>query len=145
MAGRIIPYSKIAHEMERQLELLLRSIVLEADKRVKIGSPVDTGRFRESWQVGQDVANGEPAPEGLFAATQDLGTGLQVVSDMKTTNYVAGKEEVGHVYHVHNNIVYAERLANGWSAQAKAGWIDLIAKKLQRVAVVNYEKIKREA
>ena len=145
MAGRMIPYSRIAKEMERQLELLLRSIVLEADKRVKIGSPVDTGRFRESWQVGEDVANSEPAPEDLFPKTQDLGTGLPVVSELKALNYVAKKERLGHVYHVHNNIVYAERLANGWSAQAKAGWIDLIAKKLQRVAVVNYEKIKREA
>ncbi len=136
MPGRIIPYEKIGDELERQLEQLLRVTVLETDKKLKKASPVDTGRFRWSWQIGQDVANGEPASEGEY---DDFPT------EMVGTNYQAGRETLRHVYHVHNNILYAEALARGHSPQAPDGWIELVAKRMQSFVDRNWEIIKRRA
>jgi hypothetical protein len=38
------------------MEKLLRAAVLETDSLLKQASPVDTGRFRASWQVGENSA-----------------------------------------------------------------------------------------
>jgi hypothetical protein len=41
------------------------------------------------------------------------------------------QERIGNVYSVHNNLPYAEPLANGSSKQANAGWVQGIAKDVQ--------------
>ena len=82
------------------------------------------------------MANGEPASDGEY---DDFPT------QMVGTNYQPGREKLGHVYHVHNNIVYAEALARGHSPQAPDGWIELVAKKMQSFVDRNWEIIKRRA
>jgi hypothetical protein len=101
------------------MEKLLRAAVLETDSLLKQASPVDTGRFRASWQVGQNAAPGGIAPSGSYPG----------VTGIKRLGYQ--KEKVGNTYSVHNNLPYAEPLASGSSKQADPGWVQGIAKDVQ--------------
>jgi hypothetical protein len=89
--ARKISLGDIDDYVAKQLKTLVRAATLESDRRLKLASPVDTGRFRSSWQIEQQEFSGS----------------------------------------VSNNLPYAERLANGWSKQAPAGWIDATAKDVQ--------------
>jgi hypothetical protein len=130
-----IKLSQIGDYMEDQVEQLLRKTVFEADGKLKEESPVDTGRFRISWQVGENNANSTPAPEGDYRGAP---------APLKGSNYRAGQEKLGNYYSIHNNLPYAEPLANGYSKQADAGWIDLIGKQMQAFVRSSYEQIKRQ-
>ena len=135
MMAREIKLAKIADYMEGQVEQLLRRTVLEADGKLKTASPVDTGRFRASWQVGENNANSTPAPPGDYKGTP---------APLKGSNYIAGQEKLGNYYSIHNNLPYAEPLAGGSSKQADAGWVDLVGKEMQSYVRSQYEKIKRQ-
>ena len=135
MMAKEIKLAKIADYMEGQIEQLLRVTVLETDSKLKQSSPVDTGRFKVSWQVGENANNSTPAPPGDYKGTP---------APLKGSNYNAGQEKLGNYYSIHNNLPYAEPLANGHSPQADAGWVDLIGKQMQAYVRSQYEKIKRQ-
>ena len=132
---RNLPIRDIGNYMGDQLEQLLRVTVLETDSRLKQQSPVDTGRFRVSWQIGQNAANGVPAPEGSYGAG---------ITPPKGSNYQPGQEKLGNYYSVHNNLPYAEPLAQGSSRQAPAGWVDRTAREMQNFVNTNWERIRRQ-
>jgi hypothetical protein len=132
MAGRI-PLSQIGNYIEQRMEQLLRVVVLDVDTRAKLESPVDTGRFRMSWQVGENAASGGQVPKGNYPNMPAL----------TRINYQ--RERLGNVYSVHNNLPYAEPLADGRSKQAKPGWVQLIAKDAQSYALAQAAKIGRES
>jgi hypothetical protein len=54
--ARTIRVGDIGDYANSQMEKLLRAAVLETDSLLKQASPVDTGRFRASWQVGENAA-----------------------------------------------------------------------------------------
>ena len=130
-----LPIRDIGNYMGNQLETLLRVTVLETDARLKQQSPVDTGRFRVSWQIGQNAADGTPAPEGSYGAG---------ITPPKGSNYQPGQEKLGNYYSVHNNLPYAEPLAQGSSRQAPAGWVDRTAREMQRFVDQNWERIRSQ-
>jgi len=130
-----LPIRDIGNYMGDQLEKLLRVTVLETDARLKQQSPVDTGRFRVSWQIGQNAADGTPAPEGSYGAG---------ITPPKGSNYQPGQEKLGNYYSVHNNLPYAESLAQGSSKQAPAGWVDRTAREMQNFVNTNWERIRRQ-
>ena len=128
-----IKVSEIGDYAWRQSEKLLRAAVLETDGMLKQASPVDTGRFRMSWQVGENSASSTPAPEGSYpSAPSIMRVGYQ-------------QERLGNLYSVHNNLPYAEPLANGHSTQAPAGWIDNIANDIRTRVRDAAERINRES
>lgn len=130
-----LPIRDIGNYMGDQLEKLLRVTVLETDARLKQQSPVDTGRFRVSWQIGQNAADGTPAPGGSYGAG---------ITPPKGSNYQPGQEKLGNYYSVHNNLPYAEPLAQGSSRQAPAGWVDRTAREMQNFVNTNWERIRRQ-
>jgi hypothetical protein len=130
-----LPIRDIGNYMGDQLEKLLRVTVLETDSRLKQQSPVDTGRFRASWQIGENAAASTPAPEGQYGTA---------ITPPKGSNYQAGQEKLGNYYSVHNNLSYAESLAQGSSKQAPAGWVDRTAREMQNFVNTNWERIKRQ-
>jgi hypothetical protein len=67
--ARVIRLGDIGDYANTQMEKLLRSAVLETDGLLKAASPVDTGRFRASWQVGENAAPGGIVPRRRTAAT----------------------------------------------------------------------------
>lgn len=131
--AREIRLDQIGDYVQDRMEQLLRVTVLETDSRLKQASPVDTGRFRASWQVGENAAPGGQKPEGSYSGTPALDR----------IGY--SQERVGNVYSVHNNLPYAERLAQGWSGQAPAGWVQGVAKDMQQFVRVNAAKIGKES
>ncbi len=131
--ARTIRVADIGDYASQQMEKLLRSAVLETDSRLKQASPVDTGRFRVSWQVGENAAPGGQKPPGTYTGTPPLDR----------IGY--SQERIGNVYSVHNNLPYAERLAQGWSGQAPAGWVQGVAKDIQGFVRVNAARIGRES
>ena len=125
----------------------MRAAVLETDSLLKQASPVDTGRFRASWQVGENAAG------AYDAGPQQPATGAfkdQTEPPDKPTppallrmNY--SKERPGNIYSVHNNLPYAEPLANGSSKQANAGLVQGIAKDVQGRVIAAAARIGRES
>jgi hypothetical protein len=115
--ARRINIGDIGNFCEGQMNQLLRVVVLETDQQVKAQSPVDTGRFRSSWAIGENTTG-----------NYDAGTGGSLAP--VGINYTPGTERIGNTYSVHNSLPYAEPLANGYSRQAPAGWLDIIARQI---------------
>jgi hypothetical protein len=141
--ARVIRLGDIGDYANTQMEKLLRSAVLETDGLLKAASPVDTGRFRASWQVGENAAPGGIAPPGDYGTAPPL------------TRIGYGQEKVGNLYSVHNNLPYAEPLAGSsyppsWggqyrSKQASPGWVQGIAKDVQGRVIAAAARIGRES
>jgi hypothetical protein len=112
------------------MEKLLRSAVLETDSLLKQASPVDTGRFRASWQVGENRSIRMAGKIHQAHTRQHPPRSIRA-----RIGY--SKKKIGNVYSVHNNLPYAEALANGSSKQTagaqggQAGWIQGAAKDVQ--------------
>ena len=129
---RRINLSQIGSYSTEKFEQLLRVTVFETDSRLKKGSPVDTGRFRLSWAISE---NGTP---GYDAGPQ---ASPSAITPPRRLDYQV--ERLGGVYHIHNNLPYAERLAGGWSSKAPAGWTDLIARQMTAWARQEADRIGR--
>jgi hypothetical protein len=151
--ARTIRVGEIGRYCEDQMEKLLRSAVLETDSLVKQASPVDTGRFRASWQVGENAAGSYDA--GPQQAPSNPGRDktsapAKPMFPLRKMNYQ--QERIGNVYSVHNNLPYAERLATAstkdgraWSKQAPAGWVQGVAKDVQGRVRIAAARIGRES
>jgi hypothetical protein len=141
--ARQIRIDDIGKYASEQMEKLLRAAVLETDSLVKQASPVDTGRFRASWQVGQNAAPGGIAAPGGYPKAPAI------------TRIGYSQERIGNIYSVHNNLPYAEPLAGGgyppsWggqyrSRQATPGWVQGIAKDVQTRVLAAAARIGRES
>jgi hypothetical protein len=119
--ARRIRLDQIGDYAEDKLNQLMRVVVFETDAELKARSPVDTGRFRASWAIGENQTGNYDAGSSTSTAPVAL-------------NYTLGNEKIGNVYNIHNSLPYAEPLANGSSKQAPAGWVDLVAKQMTRRA-----------
>ena len=133
--ARNIKIGDIGDYAADQFDKLLKAAVFETDKRVKLASPVDTGRFRASWAIGQNVAPFPGVPEGSYPTAPPPNA----------VNYQLGTEKAGNVYSVHNNLVYADPLARGHSRQAPDGWVDGIAKDIQTWVDSEADRIGRQS
>ena len=159
--ARKINLNQIDDYFESKLEQLLRAAVLDADTLLKQASPVDTGRFRASWQVGENSSPGQPKPPGNYGNQPEI----------ERIGY--SQETLGNVYSVHNNLPYAEKLAtaapgsgskeetryspkrkvetwntpgDGSSIQTNGpGWIQGIAKDLQGRIKTQARRIRRQS
>jgi hypothetical protein len=133
--AREIRLDQISDYLEGRMDQLLRVTVLETDKRLKSASPVDTGRFRASWQVGENAAPGGQVSPGSYSSAPEL------------TRIGYSQEKVGNIYSVHNNLPYAEPLAAvpPHSKQVSPGWVQGIAKDMQTFVINNAAKIGRES
>ena len=136
-----VAIGKWGDELHDDYEKLLQAAVLEADTLLKLASPVDTGRFRSSWQIGEgahaqdSVGFYDADPTGSLAGEgKNKGKTSPPKSPMpppKGMNYPVGDEKLGLSYTLHNSLPYAEVLADGHSKQAPPGWVDQVAKDVQ--------------
>jgi len=121
-----VPIDEMGEYSKKMLDKVMRAVVLEADGLVKQASPVDTGRFAVSWQIGENSNKGTPAKEGKYPNTKPSAKG---------SNYKPGTETVGNTYFIHNNLPYAERLCyQGWSKKNDPNWFEMVAKEMQELA-----------
>lgn len=135
--ARTIRVGEIGDYAERQFNLLIKAAVLTADERLKLASPVDTGRFRASWAIGENAAPFEGQPEGQYPNNPPPNA----------VNYSLGNERVGNVYSIHNNLIYAEPLAVKGSRKSgvPGGWVDSIAKDVQTYVNAEADRIGRNS
>jgi hypothetical protein len=159
---RRIQLSQIGSFSQEKYEQLLRATVLRTDGRIKEKSPVDLGRFRLSWAIGENAAPFPGMPPGDYRGQP---------TPPRAVNYTLGNERAGNVYSIHNNLPYAEKLATaaggsgekeerrynptrdvknwetpgrGGSIQAPAGWVDLIAREMTAWARQQADRIGRQ-
>ena len=133
--ARRINIGQIGNFCEGQMNQLMRVVVLETDQELKAQSPVDTGRFRASWVIGENSTGNYDAGGQQVGTGANRGKTSPPASPAPTLptgiNYRPGTERVGNTYHIHNSLPYAERLAyQNWSTQAAAGWVDIIARQM---------------
>lgn len=135
--ARQIRIGDIGNYAEDQFNKLITAAVLTADQRLKLASPVDTGRFRASWAIGQNAAPFEGQPEGQYPNNPAPNA----------VNYSLGNERVGNVYSIHNNLIYAEPLAIKGSRKSgvPGGWVDSIAKDVQTYVDAEADRIGRNS
>jgi hypothetical protein len=119
---------------EERMNMLMRVVVFETDAELKAQSPVDTGRFRASWVIGENATGNYDAGPQQASTGENVGKSSPPTSPAPTSptgiNYTPGSERMGNTYNIHNTLPYAERLANGHSTQAPEGWIDIIAAQM---------------
>jgi len=149
--ARNIPLSQIGNYIEGKFEQLLRSAVLETDRRAKERSPLDTGRLRLSWAIGENAAPFQGVPPGNYRG--------QPIPPPRAVNYALGREKLGNVYSVHNNLPYAEPVLTGnnlppsWNGtwrsrgnQIENGYVpNMLAKDIQDLIRKNADRIGRES
>ena len=120
-----VPIDEIGWYSEKKLDRLVRAVVVEADKLVKEGSPVDTGRFAVSWMIGENKSDGQPAKEGNYGRQVKPPQGINP-KNIKSAN---------NIYYIHNNLPYAEKLCyQGHSKQVDSNWFEMIAKEMQGIS-----------
>jgi hypothetical protein len=89
--ARVIRLDQVGTYVEQQMEKLIRASVLLTDRRLKMVSPVATGRFSASWQVGENAAPGGVKPPGNY----------DTPTEIERLGYQT--EKLGNIYSVHNN------------------------------------------
>ena len=147
--ARSIRVGDIGDYCNQQMEKLLRAAVLDTDSLLKAASPVDTGRFRASWQVGENSASGGRKPDGSYDKSEIDERTAQGIIPIDRVGY--GEEKIGNVYSVHNNLPYAEPLARGTSKQTEGaqggrdGWVQGAAKDVQGRVITAAARIGRES
>jgi hypothetical protein len=146
--ARRIRLDQIGDYSEEKLNQLMRVVVLETDAELKARSPVDTGRFRVSWAIGENQAGSYDGGEKQPATGANRGKSEPPAAPVPGPpigiNYVPKTEKAGNTYHIFNSLSYAEALANGHSTQAPAGWIDLVTKQMTNRARQLAEQIGRQ-
>lgn len=125
MAGDRQQIQSIIKKLKENADILVSTIVLETQTKLKEESPVDTGRFRGNWLISEDEIDastyeGDAPPYAL--------------------EITAGKD-----YYITNSLPYAQRLAEGHSQQAPAGWVELIAAGIPERAKQIAEALNRNA
>jgi hypothetical protein len=98
--ARTIRVGDIGDYANSQMEKLLRAAVLETDSLLKQASPVDTGRFRASWQVGENAAGSYDAgpqqePSNATIARAHAAPAAPMYP-LRKMNYQ--QERIGNVY-----------------------------------------------
>ena len=132
--ARRINLVDIGNFCEEQMNQLMYVVVFETDAELKGRSPVDTGRFRASWVIGENTTGNYDAGAQQASKGENVGK-TEPPENPKPTpptgiNYVPGNERMGNTYNIHNTLPYAEALANGHSTQAPEGWIDIVAAQM---------------
>ena len=159
--ARRINLSQIGSYSQEKYEKLLREVVFETDSKLKQESPVDTGRFRASWAISEQGTPGYDA--GPQASPSSI-------TPPRRLDYQV--EQAGKVYHIHNSLPYAEKLAYGapgsgsrietrygpkrdvetWATPGGGssiqtngpGWTDRIAREMTALAQQQARRIGRE-
>lgn len=112
---------RVLLHLERRSTQLLTLLVAETDARLKMRTPVDTGRARASWAIGVGQINTAVAP--------DTVKGQPVAAAEPSVPAVT----IGDVVYLTNALPYARRLEYGWSKQAPNGMVRLTAQEAPQI------------
>jgi hypothetical protein len=105
----------------KKADLVMRAFIFEAYSRLTLKTPVDTGRARGNWQIGNT-----PAEPGGTDETDPTG-GKALAKALSWRKY-------DDVVYITNGLAYIKRLENGWSQQAPQGMVRVTAQELKALA-----------
>ena len=128
-----IRLDEIGDFAEEAFNTMLEAVILVADEKIKVGTPVDSGRLRANWQVAETSESG----------TSSLLPGkYPSIPPIKKVNYT--KEKIGKNYFILNNLPYAEpnvlgtNLPKSWGGQFRSkgnqvqkGWFHSVEKQVK--------------
>lgn len=113
-------------------EIVMRQVSMKLFSAIILGSPVDTGRFRNNW-----FASGATPSRETTTYTGKQGTAaIARVGKVITAARNYGWTELT----LTNNLPYAERLEYGWSKQAPVGMVRVNIARFQQL--INEEAAK---
>lgn len=124
----------VATAVPNRADVLVRQVTLAVAATVVKRTPVDTGRAKGNWQanLGAPAAGALPKPPG--------GPAQAVNRAMERANEVAAAYRGGVDVHITNNLPYIQRLNEGSSDQAPAGFVEAAAasavRKIQSTRII---------
>lgn len=131
MADFAIDLSNISDKYKDRIDVIVQKISFDLFGRVIMRSPVDTGRFRNNWQLGiNQIPTGEVAGTDKGAVNQ-VGLGASIAKSTMETN--AAQLIGGDIAYLVNNLPYAERLEDGYSPQAAGGVVGVSVAEFQDI------------
>ena len=119
---------KIADILERRTTDLMRMATIEFYRQITISTPVDTGRARAGWFITVNAPSIEVKPEGKY-------TYSAIPPDVPAVT-------INDRYFITNNTPYIGKLNNGYSRQAPARFVELVATRIQAAISKIWNKIK---
>jgi len=121
-----IDFTLAALQITENIDEGVRKVALAIDQAVVIATPVDTGRARSNWLVtvgSQSETDIPPYVPGSQGST--AGPNVQKALDQAKAA-VAAYKGAGAIF-ITNNLPYIQRLDEGWSKQAPAGYVSRAA------------------
>jgi len=102
-----------------------RAVVLGVDSSIVLKSPVDSGRFRNNWFIGDGSINANTTLE-----TDPSGTGAITRANRELQSININ----GQIIYVTNSLPYAYRLEyEGWSQKAPMGFVRITLAELSGI------------
>ena len=112
-------FKKRIEKSKDKTELFVKKLAVEIDARLVAKSPVDTGRFKANWVVGNGYVNSETF-ERVVAPSN--ATAINAINVNGQTIYMT------------NSLPYAKRLEMGYSGQAPAGMVGITLVEVNSIA-----------
>lgn len=106
--------SKRAEKVETNVNRVVREMALAVDSTVVLSTPVDTGRARANWLASLGAAITEPIEAEDKSGGATIANARGVIDQRRQDQDIV----------ISNNVPYIQRLNDGWSAQAPAGFVD---------------------
>lgn len=104
-------------------DMYVQKVVLEIDKRFVQKSPVDTGRFKNNWNISNAVPD--------FSTTLATAPNL---SQSKSAASIFSIKANGQTVFVTNSLPYSFRIEyEGWSKQAPSGVVRTTIAEMQSI------------
>lgn len=125
----------ISSDIENNASKSVRAVALAVDKHIVLATPVDTGRARANWQVGVNQEKTDIVESTDKSGMQSISKGSSDIAKAKSPN---------DVIYITNNLPYIQRLNEGHSSQAPAGFVDKAVQagdqELKKISLVKANK-----
>lgn len=113
MSGFTLDIKNFVEKAKKNSETVARQVSFKLFSAVILGSPVDTGRFRNNWFASGAI----PSPE---TTNYNAPTGGATIDRVRKELF---SNPEWNEFTLTNNLPYAERLEYGWSNQAPQGMV----------------------
>lgn len=119
-------FAKRIEKSKGKTELFVKKLLVEIDKSLVMKSPVDTGRFKSNWVLGNGVVSYD-----TNESTSSTPYGFYDNNNVISINSLSIN---GQTIYITNSLPYAARLETGYSGQAPAGMVGITLAEVNSIA-----------
>lgn len=112
-------FAKRIEKSKGKTELFVKKLLLDIDASLVAKSPVDTGRFRANWILGNGSV--DTSTFERFEASNNA----PIINSIKVN---------GQTIYITNSLPYANRLEYGWSDQSPQGMVRVTLAEVNSMA-----------